>query len=224
MVFDDFLELKGDRKSGDDNMVLAGLARIGDQKLITIGYQGEKDSGEIRLPSPEGYYKSMRLISLAEAFKKPLVVIIDIPEFHATFAPIQQKIDESLAKVQELMLNLNIPIIAIILGTDNSAFSFDFCSADRILIPDWSTFTIQSKLSESQNLKSQELLKLNLIDRIVEYKSDDNLASVKGIWQAIIKDEFQNLSHINSEALLDQRFNKLQERFFSLKSVMSKVN
>jgi acetyl-CoA carboxylase carboxyl transferase subunit alpha len=226
-IFDTFLELKGDRKSGEDSMVLAGLARIGGQKFITIGYQADKNADPLRLPGPEGYRKSLRLISLAEAFRKPLVIIIDIPEYHNKPAPNQQRIDEYFIRVQETMLYLNIPILAIIAGIHNSIFSFELCAADRILTFKRAKFILQQEVapngSESQIMKAQDLMKLGLIDRIVDYPSDSDLESIRNVWQKAILDELQQIAQTNSEILIDQRLSKLQTRLFSPKSIISKA-
>ena len=78
LVFDTFLELHGDRKSGDDSAVIGGLARLDGDKVVVVGYQRIRSVEMPKAPGPEGYRKCSRLIRLAEAFSKPVIIFIDI--------------------------------------------------------------------------------------------------------------------------------------------------
>ncbi len=231
-IFDTFFELRGDRKSGDDDMVVGGLARIDGEKVIVINYQGQTNGDHVKLPNSEGYRKSLRLIELAKTFGKPIVIIVDIPKFQITSSPNQQRTDEALARVQEAMLNLNTPIIAIIAGKNNSAFSFELCVADRILAIDQAKFVVATQkksahknisLPKAKQMDVQKLLELRLIDRIITNQENKSSVSKSESWQKIIKDELQKITHLDSEKLIEQRLDRLQTRFFSLKSIVSEI-
>src|SRR4029079_12279859 len=84
---DDFVELHGDRLFGDDEAVVAGLAKIGERRVVVIGQQKGADTEEnIRrnfgMPHPEGYRKAMRIMELAERFGLPIVTFVDVPGAH----------------------------------------------------------------------------------------------------------------------------------------------
>ena len=226
-IFDTFFELRGDRKSGDDDMVVGGLARIDGEKVIVINYQGQTNGDHVKLPNSEGYRKSLRLIELAKTFGKPIVIIVDIPEFHITSSPNQQRTDEALARVQEAMLNLDTPIIAIIAGKNNSAFSFELFVADRVLAIDQAKFMIAPQKKTSHNkakqIDAQKLLELRFIDRIIANQKNESSVSKSESWHNVIKDELQRIILLDSEKLIEQRLDKLQNRFLSLKSIISEI-
>src|SRR5439155_1165631 len=81
---DEFIELHGDRLFGDDEALVAGLARIGGRRMVVIGQQkGAETDENIRrnfgMPHPEGYRKAIRLMELAERFRLPVVTFVDVP-------------------------------------------------------------------------------------------------------------------------------------------------
>jgi acetyl-CoA carboxylase carboxyl transferase subunit alpha len=228
LIFDDFIELKGDRKSGDDKMVLGGLARLNGQKLVVIGYSGDTFAGSIKIPASDGYRKSIRLMNLAESFEKPVVVLIDIPEVQS-LSFCQEK-DEYLVQALESMINLKVPVVSAIMGTYNSYLTFDLCASDRILmaeqaicvIPILDDVTNDSPV-DVLSFSSQDLLKLNLVDGMVEYSSDSDNRSVGNVWKKALYEEISQLSQIDPEVRIEQRFIKLQTRFTNIKSMKSDI-
>ncbi|HGJ66861.1 TPA: hypothetical protein ENS27_15995 [bacterium] len=231
-IFNSFVELKGDRKSGDDNTVKAGLGRINNEKFVVIEYKSNKESNHFGLPNSDGYRKSLRLMDMAETFDKPVIIITDITEFHVLSAPYQQKNDEFLAKVQEKMVNLRVPIIAIIAGTYNSFFSLELCAVDRILIFDHSIFMFpfhqtsdfaEPSQLEIKQIKAQELLNLNIVDKIIFSSIDGDLNQISNKLRKDIQGEFQQIKQLDSKSLIEQRLNKIQARFLGYKKMMSEI-
>ncbi len=79
LIFDTFLELHGDRKSGDDKAVIGGLARLGEYGVVVVGYQKDRTVEAPKAPDAKGYRKCSRLMRLAEAFSKPVILLTDVP-------------------------------------------------------------------------------------------------------------------------------------------------
>ncbi len=224
-IFDSFIELKGDRKSGEDEAVPGGLAYIDGHKFIVIGFQKLVSADNIKYPEPEGYRKSIRLMSLAETFNKPVLTFIDIPETNNSFSFEKQRMLNPTVNALEYMLNLKVPIISAIMSMDNSLLTLDLCASDRIISHNGASFkfyTIEHNSSENKdsikkiNISSDELVKMNIVDKLVEYLPDDVKSSRK-LWREVILNELNDLIKISNKALVEQRFNKLQKRFISLK-------
>ena len=164
-------------------MVLGGLAHLNGQKVIVIGYWGDISEGSTKTPASDGYRKSIRLMNLAETFGKPVVVLIDIPEIQPL--SFYQQRDEYFVQALESMINLKVPVVSAITGTYNSYLTFDMCASDRILMPEQAICVISFSGDVTDNapvgvlrLDIQDLLKLNLVDRMLEYSSDSDNKSV----------------------------------------------
>jgi acetyl-CoA carboxylase alpha subunit len=192
-------------------MVLGGLARLNGQKVVVIGYWGDMSEGSTKTPASDGYRKSIRLMNLAETFGKPVIVLIDIPEIQP-LAFYQQR-DEYFVQALESMVNLKVLVVSAIIGTYNSYLTFDMCASDSVLMTEQAICTIPFSSAVTDNdpahvlhLDIQDLLKLNLVDRIVEYPSDSDNKSVG-----------------NAETRIEQRLIKLQTRFSNIKSMKSGI-
>ena len=84
MLFEEFAEVHGDRKFGDDSAIVAGFARFDGRSCAVIGHQKGRDTKEkiarnFGMPRPEGYRKALRVMKLAEKFNRPVVTLIDTP-------------------------------------------------------------------------------------------------------------------------------------------------
>jgi len=207
-------------------MVLGGLARLSGQKVIIIGYQEDTLAESVKFPGSDGYRKSIRLMNLAETFKKPVVVFIDIPKIK--HLPSQQKTDEYLVQALESMLNLSVPIVSAIIGTYNDSLVFDLCASDRVLMLEQATCEIplpektsDTKSAGTLHLKAQDLLGLHIVDRTIKCSSNRNPKSLGNAWKKAILDEIHQLSQNSTEVLIEQRLNSLQRRFSGLKSMKS---
>lgn len=125
LIFDNFLEMHGDRKSGDDKAVIGGLARLNGYKVAVMGYQNSQTS-------PAGYRKSVRLINLAEDFSKPVIVFISAPNV-SQLAPLDQQTNESIALYIEKMSSLTTPSIGIIINRNIETSAYEICAVDRVI-------------------------------------------------------------------------------------------
>jgi len=218
LIFDTFTELRGDRKSGDSTSVLGGLARINGIGAIVVGYDGDKFS----LNSPEGYRKSQRLISLAETFRKPFITFVDIPESVTIPTPQQQQKNESIIRTLKQISYLATPVVSIITGKLNSYQAIDMCAADCILMLENSCCFIpllkdnQSGGTENRQsicLRSHDLLRLNVIDKIVDGSPEDDVKAVAGMARELLISELRKLDQVHPEELVQQRLYRLQLRF-----------
>ena len=224
LVFDTFTELHGDRKSGDDQLVIGGLARLGKYKVVVISYQDDRSA---QIPSPSGYRKSSRLIRLAETFHKPVIVFINIPV--APLLPVreQQQIDEAIARSLEEMSCLMTPVIGLVIGESSASMAIDMCAVDRVLMLEGAGCSVslfdESIINNTDNtplcLKAQDLLDLRVIHRTVKGSlEEDPESAVNALKEAMLK-ELQKLSKVQPETLVQQRLDRLQRQFVNFGTI-----
>jgi acetyl-CoA carboxylase alpha subunit len=141
-----------------------------------------------------------------------------------------QQRDEYFVQALESMVNLKVLVVSAIIGTYNSYLTFDMCASDSVLMTEQAICTIPFSSAVTDNdpahvlhLDIQDLLKLNLVDRIVEYSSDSDNKSVGNAWKKALLDEISQLSQSDSETRIEQRLIKLQTRFSNIKSMKSGI-
>lgn len=172
-IFTDFYELHGDRCNGDDGAIVGGLALLNGLPVVVIGHQkGEKITRNYGMAGPVGYRKALRLMDLAEQFKCPLFCFIDTPGADASAASESNGINFALAKCQERLFRLSVPVIAVIIGEGGSGGAVALGVANTVLMLEWATYSVITPdkaaailwKDESLGLKAAELLKITADD------------------------------------------------------------
>ncbi len=146
---DDFVELHGDRLFGDDEAMVAGLARIGGRRVVVIGQQKGDDTDEnIRrnfgMPHPEGYRKAMRVMELAERLGLPVVTFVDVPGAHPGPESEERGIAEAIARSIGLMTRLRTPIVAVITGEGGSGGALAIAVGDVVIALENAVYSVIS--------------------------------------------------------------------------------
>src|SRR5450755_3020210 len=145
----EFQELHGDRMFGDDLAIVGGLARLGDRAVMVLGHQKGRDTKErVRrnygMPKPEGYRKALRLMRMAEKFRLPVIALIDTPGAYPGIGSEERHIAEAIAVNLREMMNLEVPIIAIVIGEGGSGGALGIGVADRVLIMENAYYSVIS--------------------------------------------------------------------------------
>jgi len=187
-VFEGFLELHGDRNFGDDPAVLAGLSRFNRKAVVIIGHQKGSDMKEMvyrnfGMPHPEGYRKALRLMKMAETFRKPIVTMIDTPGAYPGVGAEERGQAEAIARNLRAMAMLRTPIVVVVIGEGGSGGALAIGVGDRILMLEYSIYSVISPegcaailwkdggkgkvAAESLKLTSPDLHRLGVIDEIV---------------------------------------------------------
>ena len=216
LIFDTFLELRGDRRLGDDRTVISGLARLDKYEVVVVGYQGKQAAETSRAPDARGYRKSSRLLRLAEVFSKPVVLFIDIPVSSLPLAS-EQQTDEAMARNLEEMSCLATPIISIITGESSGLRAIEMCAADSVLMLESARCLVLSS-DGVPVLKAQDLLALNIVDRTVKEPSEDDPKSVANAMRKTILEELGQLTQVHPEDLVQRRLDRLQRQFLNFRS------
>jgi len=187
-IFTDFHELHGDRTFSDDLSVVGGLARFNGQPVMVLGHQKGRDTKERALrnfgmPKPEGYRKALRLMMLAEKFRLPLFTFIDTPGAYPGVDAEERGQSEAIGHNLYAMSQLQVPIIATIIGEGGSGGALAIGVADMVLMLQYATYSVispegcasilwksaerASDAAEALGLTANRLKALGLVDRIV---------------------------------------------------------
>lgn len=187
-AFEDFSELHGDRLFSDDQAMVGGFARIGDQKVMVIGTQKGRDTKEnIRRnfgsAHPEGYRKALRLMRMADKFGLPIITLIDTAGAYPGIGAEERHIAEAIAVNLREMMMMEVPIIAVVIGEGGSGGALGVGVADRVLILEnayysvispegcaailWKDRSAAAKAAEALKITAKDLLDLGLVDEIL---------------------------------------------------------
>ncbi|MGQ0713022.1 MAG: acetyl-CoA carboxylase carboxyltransferase subunit alpha [Gemmatimonadaceae bacterium] len=191
LVFADFIELHGDRAFRDDAAIVGGWARLDGETAMIIGQQRGRDTKEnlrrnFGMPHPEGYRKALRLMKLAEKFQVPVLTFIDTPGAWAGLGAEERGQSEAIARNLLEMSQLQVPIIATIIGEGGSGGALALGVADRVLMLEnavYSVITIEGcaailwkdgkspamkeRAASALRITAQDLYELRVIDEII---------------------------------------------------------
>src|SRR4029453_7491729 len=138
-IFEDFVELHGDRRYADDPALVAGFAKLNDFEVLVIGQQKGRDTNQRRyrnfgMPKPEGYRKALRLMRVAEKFGRPIISFIDTPGAYPGIDAEERGQAEAIAFNLREMAGIKVPIIVVVLGEGGSGGALAIGIGDRVLM------------------------------------------------------------------------------------------
>lgn len=149
-LFEDFIELHGDRLYGDDGSTVGGMARFEGKPVMVIGQQRKGDSMEenikrnFGMPNPEGYRKAMRLMKLAEKYNRPIITFIDTPGAYPGIGAEERGQGEAIARNLYEMASLTVPIVSCVIGEGGSGGALGIGVANRTLMLQFSIYSVIS--------------------------------------------------------------------------------
>ncbi|HEY5123354.1 MAG TPA: acetyl-CoA carboxylase carboxyltransferase subunit alpha [Ignavibacteria bacterium] len=235
LMTDNFIELHGDRHYGDDKAVVGGFANLGDDTVMIIGQQKGRDTKSnlyrnFGMMNPEGYRKALRLMKLAEKFNKPVITFLDTPGAFPGIEAEERGQAEAIARNLLEMSRLQVPIIVVIIGEGASGGALGIGIGDRILMlkycwysvisPEscssilWRSWDFKEQAAEALKLTATDLLKLGIIDRIVEEPAGGahrNHQEAANILKNTLIEEIASVKKIKKDKLLDNRIKKFDK-------------
>src|SRR5438067_4180447 len=148
-LFDDFFELHGDRTRADDEAIVTGLGRFRHRTVAIVGQQKGRDLKDrtrrnFGMAYPEGYRKAIRTMNLADAFGFPLITFVDTPGAYPGVAAEQHGQGGAIARAQAVMLRLQIPTVACVIGEGGSGGAIAIAVADRVLMQENAIYSVIS--------------------------------------------------------------------------------
>jgi acetyl-CoA carboxylase carboxyl transferase subunit alpha len=232
-VFDNFIELHGDRNFGDDASIIAGIAKLNGVSVMVIGQEKghstqEKLKHNFGMPHPEGYRKALRLMKLAEKFELPIISLIDTPGAYPGIGAEERGQSEAIAKNLYEMAGLKTPTIGVVIGEGGSGGALALGVVDTMIMLQYSVYSVISpegcasilyndaKKSElaatALKLTSTDLKKNKLIDVIVEEPlggAHRNNHQIATNLRSALSIEVEKLIKLSSSDLLEKRHKKI---------------
>jgi acetyl-CoA carboxylase carboxyl transferase subunit alpha len=231
-IITDFHELHGDRNFGDDSAMIAGIGFFEGTAVVLLGQQKgrktkEKLARNLGMAKPEGYRKSMRIMSLAARFGRPVICLLDTPGAFPGIDAEERGQAEAVAKSLEVMAALPVPIISVVIGEGGSGGALAIGVADRVMMLENSVYSVitpegcasilfrsderKAEAAAAMKMTAPEIMRLGVIDEIIPeppggaHRDFDltarNLA-------AAIKRNLAELMPLPPRQLKDQRYDK----------------
>ena len=230
-IFDNFIELHGDRNFRDDGAIIGGIGRLNGQAVTVVGIQKGRNlqdnlNRNFGQPHPEGYRKALRLMKQAEKFGRPVVTFINTAGAYPGVGAEERGRGEAIARNLMEMSDLKVPIIAIIIGEGGSGGALALAVADKvwmlentiysILSPEgfatilWKDGSRSEEAAELMKITSGELLNMGIVDKVIPERGYFTSEIIEAIKTAIV-DELAELSQLSTEDLLEARYQRFRK-------------
>jgi len=244
-VFEDFIEIHGDRRYSDDPALVCGFANLNDRPVVVVGQQKGRDTNQRRhrnfgMPKPEGYRKALRVMKLAEKFRRPVITFIDTPGAYPGIDAEERGQAEAIAFNLREMASMRTPVIAVIIGEGGSGGALAIGIADRVLMMENSVYSVitpegcaailwknadqAERAAEALRLTANDLKGFGLIDEIIAEKypwaieGEDNKVKDAGKAYRSVSDNLRGrlialvdeLNKLKTDELLQQRYVKFR--------------
>jgi len=234
-IFTDFSEIHGDRSFGDDAAIVTGMARFhGDDVLIVATQKGRDMKQRVHrnfgTPHPEGYRKAIRVMQVAEKFKRPIFTLVDTDGAYPGIHAEERGQAEAIAYNLREMARLEVPIIATVIGVGGSGGALAIAVADRVLMMENSIYSVISPegcaaimwrdaskkelAAEAMRITATDLSELGVIDDIIPEPEGgahrDHEAAAKLLDETLQK-HYAELKKTPPAELLVSRYNKFRK-------------
>ena len=232
--FTDFEELHGDRSFADDQSIIGGLARFNGQACMVLGHQKGRDTKErtarnFGMARPEGYRKALRLMKVAEKFSLPVFTFVDTPGAYPGIGAEERGQSEAIGRNIFEMAQLEVPIIATIIGEGGSGGALAISVGDQTLMLQYAVYSVISPegcasilwktaerapdAAEALGITAHRLKALGMIDKIVSEPvggahRDPKQMSV--YLKRALNDALRQVIDLKPKDLLQQRYERLQ--------------
>lgn len=230
-IFDDFIELHGDRQFADDGAIVAGLARLDGRPVTVIGIQKGKNLQDnlhrhFGQPHPEGYRKALRFMKQAEKFGRPVITFINTAGAYPGIEAEERGQGEAIARNLLEMSDLKVPIIAVIIGEGGSGGALALAVADRVWMLEHTMYAVLSpegfasilwkdgsrslEAAELMKITANELFDMGIVDKVIPehgYFSSE----VSEMLKAQLITELTHLQSLSLEQLLQERYERFRK-------------
>lgn len=240
MIVEDFVELHGDRRFADDPAIVGGVGNLNGIPMVIIGHQKGRGTKEriyrnFGQPNPEGYRKALRLMKMAERFKRPIVTFIDTPGAYPGIGAEERGQGEAIAVNLMEMARLKVPIISIVIGEGGSGGALALSVGDRLCMLEHSVYSVISpegcaailwrkngdlnaedfsRAADALKLTPNDLKEFRIIDDIIPeplggaHREPETVA--KRISEYILK-SYESLQSKTPAKLIDERYKKIRK-------------
>lgn len=227
-IFENFIEMHGDRRFADDKAIVAGVAKLDSTPVTVIAIEKghtakERAERNFGAPNPEGYRKALRLMKQAEKFKRPVICFVDTSGAYCGIGAEERGQGQAIAENLMEMSTLEVPIISVLIGEGGSGGALALAVADRVWMLENSVYSVispegcasilwkdaaeASKAAESLCLTAHDAKRFGVIEKIV---SEENLGT-REFYESmhiLLADEVKQLEKESN--LLQRRYNRFR--------------
>lgn len=225
-IFTDFIELKGDRRFGDDPAVLAGLAFLNQTPVTVIALEKGRDLEEkvrrnFGSANPEGYRKALRQMKLAEKFNRPVICFVDTSGAYCGLGAEERGQGQAIAENLMGMMALNTPILSVLIGEGGSGGALALSVADEVWMMEnavysvispegcasilWKDSTRAAEAAQFLRLTAQDLLEFGVIEQVIS-EENGNFSAVCAHLKEKMAETLVFLSSLDNNERLDRRY------------------
>jgi acetyl-CoA carboxylase carboxyl transferase subunit alpha len=233
-VFTDFQEMHGDRAFADDQSIVGGLARFNGQACMVLGHQKGRDTKEraqrnFGMARPEGYRKALRLMKTAEKFGLPVFTFVDTPGAYPGIGAEERGQSEAIGRNIFEMAQLEVPIVATIIGEGGSGGALAISVADQVLMLQYAVYSVISPegcasilwktaeraadAAEALGITAHRLKALGVIDKIVNEPVGGAHRDARQMAVSLkraLNDALRQVQDLKPKELLQRRYERLQ--------------
>jgi acetyl-CoA carboxylase carboxyl transferase subunit alpha len=234
-LFEDFVELHGDRRFADDPAVVCGSARFHGLPVVVVGHQKGRDTKQrsyrnFGMPKPEGYRKALRAMKLAEKFGRPIFTLIDTPGAYPGIDAEERGQAEAIAYNLREMAKLTVPVIVTVIGEGGSGGALAIGVGDQVLMLEnaiysvispegcaailWKDAKLADRAAEGLKLTAQELLAEKIIDQIIpepEGGAHTDYDQAARYLDSALSERLAEAVSCSQQERLSRRYNKLRQ-------------
>lgn len=235
LIFDDFMELHGDRCFADDKAIVGGIATLYGQPVTVIGVQKGNDVKECSyrnygMTSPEGYRKALRLMKQAEKFHRPIICFINTSGAYPGMEAEERGQGEAIARNLFEMAGLSVPVLSIVIGEGGSGGALGLAVANEVWMLENSTYSILSpegfasilwkdgKRAEEaagvMGITAEDLYRLHVIEKIIpEFggADADTAADIAGCMKEQMTEFLKKFEDMSPEEIAEQRYRRFRK-------------
>jgi acetyl-CoA carboxylase carboxyl transferase subunit alpha len=234
-LFDEFVELHGDRRFADDPAIVCGSARFHGLPIVVVGHQKGRDTKQRKyrnfgMPKPEGYRKALRVMKLAEKFGRPIFSLIDTPGAYPGIDAEERGQAEAIAYNLREMAKLKVPVIVTVIGEGGSGGALAIGVGDQVMMLEnavysvispegcaailWKDAKLADKAATGLRLTAQDLYAEKIVDRIIPEPpggAHTDYDQAARLLDAALTERLAEAVSCSQDERLARRYNKLRD-------------
>lgn len=233
-LFEDFVELHGDKRFAEDPAIVCGLARFHGLPVVVVGHQKGRDTKQrsyrnFGMPKPEGYRKALRVMKLGEKFGRPIFTFIDTPGAYPGIDAEERGQAEAIAYNLREMAKIKVPIIVTVIGEGGSGGALAIGIGDQVLMLENATYSVISpegcaailwkdssqadRAAEGLRLTAQHLYDEGIVDKIIpepEGGAHNDYDQTARYLDSALSERLAEAVSCSQEDRLSRRYSKLR--------------
>lgn len=229
-IFEDFIELHGDRRFADDPAIVGGIGTLAGKPVTVIAIEkGGDTKDKVRRnfgsPNPEGYRKALRLMKQAEKFNRPVVCFVDTSGAFCGMGAEERGQGQAIAENLMEMMDLKVPSVSVLIGEGGSGGALALAVADRVWILENAVYSVISpegcasilwkdakrvkEAAECLSITAQDMQRLGIVEKIIPEDKDFSL-----VFQQVktdLEETLNQLCQLSTQTLLEERYQRFRK-------------